>query len=448
MNVSFMMNARRRFHALLGTAVLFMILTMPLPAQDFGFDDEDDGTGEIGSSSAINVSVNGESSASITGYFDDLADGAGDTQLGDVFSGELNISAESSRADAVINLKLQPSLSQVSIDEAYVRAYFGKLDIEGGLRKLSWGKADSFGPLDIINPLDYSDLSSMTDAQDIKIARPLVHASFRFGQFSKLEGVFVPNFEPIRFAESGRWVPDQFALLNQLPTENIILPDTITLDYAQAGLRFSTTIGSADLGAQYYYGRLSTPAVITGIPAGTPPLPTVTFTYNPYHQIGVDWAQVIAGFNFRAEFAANITEDLDGNDDAVYNPFLAWSLGFDKDLFWEINLNLQVNESIILMYDDIDSELLSTDIEADSDITTTHVTAALSKKFFRDELELKTAVIGEIESGAYFVMPALIWTKDTVDLELSAGIFTGGDEGLFGQFHDNSFIKAGITYTF
>jgi hypothetical protein len=45
-------------------------------------------------------------------------------------------------------------------------------------------------------------------------------------------------------------------------------------------------------------------------------------------------------------------------------------------------------------------------------------------------------------------MPGLTWTKNDVAVELLAGIFAGGDEGLFGQFHDNSFIKAGIKYTF
>jgi hypothetical protein len=35
-----------------------------------------------------------------------------------------------------------------------------------------------------------------------------------------------------------------------------------------------------------------------------------------------------------------------------------------------------------------------------------------------------------------------------VAVELLAGIVAGSDDGLFGQFHDNSFIKAGITYSF
>jgi hypothetical protein len=176
---------------------------------------------------------------------------------------------------------------------------------------------------------------------------------------------------------------------------------------------------------------------------GTPPV--VTLAYNPYHQIGVDWAQVIAGFNLRAEFAANITEDSNGDDGGVYNPSLAWSLGFDRDLFAAINLNLQCNETIRLFDGEISDPR---DLEAGSDITSTQITAALSKKFLRDELELKAACIWEVESGACLVMPALVWTKNDVALELSAGIFAGSDEGLFGQFHDNSFVKVGMKYTF
>jgi hypothetical protein len=281
---------------------------------------------------------------------------------------------------------------------------------------------------------------------NLKIARPLIHVSFALGQFSKLEGVFVPNFEPENFAESGHWVPAQMAIINQLPPANIIRPDTTTLDYAQAGLRFTTTIaGAADIGIQYYYGRLTTPAVTMTAPTGSPPLPIVTFAYNPYHQIGLDYAQVIAGFNLRAELAANITEDLSGDDSEVYNPALAWSLGFDRDLFAGINLNLQCNETIRLLDGEIKNPQ---DVEADSDITSTLIIAALSKKFLQDELEVEAAVMWEVENGACLIVPSLVWTKIDVALELSAGIFAGSDEGLFGQFHDNTFVKVGLTYSF
>ncbi|MDR1231310.1 MAG: hypothetical protein LBK61_07910 [Spirochaetaceae bacterium] len=451
--------------------IAFLLLTcvcaaFPLAAQDdgfagqsfgFGFEGEE-GAGNL-SGGALAVSVGGEVSASIVGYVDDFADGADKAQLGDLFSGKLNFTAESSRASGVIKLNLQPvppesPVSPVAIDEAYVRAYFGSLDIEGGLRKLTWGKADSFGPLDVINPLDNTDMTDMSDLMNLKIARPLIHASFRIGSFSKLEGVFVPAFEPIRLASEGRWRPAQMAQLDQLEAAGVPVnrPDTATLttiEYAQAGARFTTTVGPADIGVQYYYGRLTKPAVSMTFAPSLPPTPTgVTFAYNPYHQIGADWAQVLFGLNVRAELAANITGDVDGDDGTVYNPHLAWSFGFDRDLLWGINLNIQANETVTLLHNKIGDNPLGIDIEADTDPTATQIIAALTKTFFRDELEARVAVIWEPEAGDFLLTPSLVWTKDAVSIELSGGIFGGDKEGQFGQYRDNSFVKAALTYTF
>jgi hypothetical protein len=427
----------------------------PLTAQDFGFGFDDAGAEDeaSGSSPFPTVSVGGEVDAVLRGFIGDFPKGADSVRLGDVFSGRLTISADSSLASGVIKLKLRPPLpsagavTPVTIDEAYASVYFGDVTIEGGLRKLIWGKADSMGPLDIINPLDYSDLTLLVDVirdnMAQKIARPLVHASLYFGLFSKLEGVFVPNFEPPRFDETGRWTPAHMADLRRLPPGNVIRPDTTTFDYAQGGLRFTTTVGSMDLGLQYYYGRLAAPALSTkpGLP------PVVTFDYNPYHQLGIDWAQVVAGFNLRAEAAANLTGDLAGNNGAVYNPSLAWSLGFDRDLPWGLNLNLQAVESITLRHDNIGSNPLL-DIEAKSDPTSTRITAKLSKAFFQDRLDLAAAAIWGVEDKDCLIMPVITWRQDDIDLELAGGFFAGDRAGQFGQYRDNSFIQARIRYTF
>ena len=424
--------------------VLFCIIFCgSISAQSFGFGDDE----EVSvANNAINVSIGGEVSASLLGYTDDISDGTSHIRLGDIFNGKLNFSAKTSIADGIINLKLSPSKQPVSIDEAYVRAYFGSFEIEGGLRKLTWGKADSLGPLDVINPLDYSELTDLSDMMNLKIARPLIHASYRIGSFSKIEGVFVPWFEPLRYATEGRWVPSQMKLLaSGVPVTS---PDTSTLEYAQGGLRFTTTIGPADFGIQYYYGRLTRPAVAFAFAPTMPPTPTaLLLAYNPYHQFGVDWAQVLFGFNIRAELAANITGDMDGNDGSVYNPALLGSLGFDRDLFMGINLNFQCNESIRLMNNKVaDNPML--DIEAGKDMTSTQIIAALSKKFLRDELEARIAGIFEIEDSDFLFMPSLTWTKDSVSVELSGGIFGGKKEGQFGQYSHNNFIKAALTYSF
>ena len=103
------------------------------------------------------------------------------------------------------------------------------------------------------------------------------------------------------------------------------------------------------------------------------------------------------------------------------------------------------NETIRLLDGEISAPQ---DIEADSDIRSTRIIAQLSKKFSQDKLEVKAVAIREAENGARLLMPALIWTKDDAAVSLSSGIFAGSEEGLFGQFHDNSFIKLGIKYTF
>jgi hypothetical protein len=494
--------------------VLALAALLSVQAQEdfgFGFDEEGAGEASSGSGSLISgASISGKAQAGLLFYAEEFKseDAFRNIHPGNIFSGELKFAAGGSNADGVINLKLRPDVKDpsriLSFDEAYVRAFLGSFTVEGGLRKLTWGKADSLGPLDVINPLDYSDLSAMSDLQAIKIARPLIHVSYGIGAFTKVEGVFVPWFEGHRFSQSldNRWTSaqvrdfqnaaySQFALLAQIPGINIpnidtsqVTVDTSTLEYAQGGLRFTTTAGSSDIGVQYYSGLFPRPAAlmnaqasmdlqreitvhtnilsdpsksdadraqaisaINAILAALNPRDLVDIVYTRYHQIGVDYAQVIAGFNLRGEVAANITEDLKGNDGLIYNPSLAWSLGFDRDIFAGINVNLQVNESVRLLNNKVRTDPTK-DIEAGDDLTNTRLTLALSKKFLRDELELRVTGIWGIEDMDCYILPAFVWTKGDAALELSGGIFAGDEKGELGQYRNNGFIKTALTYSF
>jgi hypothetical protein len=557
----------------------------------FGFDDESDGAtgGSLGGSLITGASVGGTVSAELQFFIDDAkdADKLKAVHLSDIFTGALNFKATGSNADAVINLNLTPNFAEpaqiLSIDEAYLRAFYGNFNIEGGIRKLTWGKADTLGPLDVINPLDYTDLSNMTDVQSIKLARPLLHASYGFGNFSKVEGVFVPWFEGARFSQNGRWAPVQVSDFaddmearirsNLTPAielamaqsgekfetpafdQSELTPGLNTLEYFQGGLRFTTTVGPVDFGVQYYSGYLSRPAAamnkngyaaaqkaiadldtaivtagmknaafdakqtafntaqtnallaastaatLAALAAGNPlfvgaaataavaaqaaadaaalagveyatagtelqsaadaataaqtvvktaltPEKLVSAAYNRYHHIGLDYAQVLAGFNVRAELAANITDDLAGDDGLVYNPAIAWSLGFDRDIpVVGINVNLQVNESVRLFDDKVGDDPLF-DIEAGTDITSTRLTASLSRSFFRNALELRATAIWGIEDKDCYIIPEVTWTKGDVALKVSAGIFAGDKKGELGQYRDNAFVKTALTYSF
>jgi hypothetical protein len=499
-------------------------------AQDFGFGfDEEADAGETAPVSAAvpgrasPVKASGEIAVELAPYVHDFnkENGAQAISYRDIFSGKLKLSASAGSVDAYAAFNLNadsiselwdensplgdPSYTPLIMDEAYLRGFIGPVNIEAGLRKLSWGKADSLGPLDVINPLDYSDLRNISDIQAIKIARPMVHVTWNAGGFSKLEAVFIPNFAGHRFAQDGRWAASQFTDMADMVGKEVMngllpympmippaflpimgsmssqfagsfspeFPDTSGLNYFQTGLRFTTTVGPADIGAQYFYGNLFQPDVVfPGVDVfigdlinknmplfmgGGTPDPSNLYTgnpallykikYNRYHQLGIDYAQVLLGFNLRAEFAVHLTDDLKGDDGSVRNPFLGWSLGFDRDLFWGINANIQCNETVRLLNDKVGSNPIL-DCEADTKLTSTRFTMHFSKRFFRDELETKTTVIWDVENMDCYIIPGLVWSVRDLTVELSAGVFAGDTGGDLGQYWENSFVKAGVKYSF
>jgi hypothetical protein len=507
-----------------------LLLAAAAGAQDFGFGfAEDEGEGSAAGTSAlppampVSVKVGGEVAAEFLGFVHDFGDKdkAKAASLGDVVSGSLSFSASGANVDAFIGLTLSaaslgslfganpgnPVYTPLILDEAFLRAWFGPVNIEAGLRKLTWGKADSLGPLDIVNPLDYGDLTRITDIKAIKIARPMLHVSWNMDNFSKLEAVFIPNFAGHRFATdaANRWTPGQFGeylafaetgiydraldkygsfiagipgfasmfndvrdtMLSHFGNNPIAWPATGGLEYAQTGLRYTTTIGSIDLGAQYFYGNLFRPdfsvggvdlfledlvnGVIPQLPAptytGNPALLSPQLKYNRYHQLGLDYAQVLAGFNLRAEFAVHLTEDFAGDDGSVRNPFLGWSLGFDRDLVWGINANIQCNETIRLLNNKVGSNP-ALDCEAGTEAAATRITAQLSKKFLKDNLECKVTNIWDIEDSGCYIIPAIVWTIKDITAELSAGVFAGKESAEMGQYWENSFVKLGMKYSF
>jgi hypothetical protein len=317
----------------------------------------------------------------------------------------------------------------------------------------------------------------------------MLHLTWNTDGFSRLEAVFIPNFAGHRFAQEGRWMPAQYTAMAELIPAAIVgraiqlfsvppysipidyieamaqktlsdfsiqLPNTSTLNYFQTGLRYTTTIGPADIGAQYFYGYLFNPAVsltskaidafLTNTFVNNTPSLLNPIKYNRYHQIGIDYAQVLFGFNLRSELAIHITEDLSGDDGSVRNPFIGWSLGFDRELPLGIYANLQINETIRLMNGKIGNNPIL-DCEADTDATSTRLTAQFSKKFMRDNLESKMTIIWDIEGSGCYLIPAVVWTMSALSSELSAGIFAGKENSELGQYWANSFVRVGFKYT-
>jgi len=483
----------------------FFLMFIPVLCfgQGFGFEDD---AGEQGGAT-LPFNIRGKIEAGPTMFINDFkgGDGAEPVLVSDIIKANTGFEINGKNAQAFLGFNLSyASFSEFKdndfslylprlIDEAWLKGYFGKFTVQAGIIKLRWGRMYTPGPLDVVNPLDYSNLTNLTESRDMKIARPLIHASFGFGEFSSVEAVFLPSFAPHRFAQNGRWVPSEYskitdgvlnlfkanpALAPLLPfipdiTDRIssnvtAFPQTSSIDYFQTGMRFNTVIGSSDLGFQYFYGNYMRPSVIFSLSSvndfivdlvgsinpGPPPTITPNYSlikynveYSRYHQIGVDYSQVLLGFTVRAEFAAHITNDLSGSDGKVKNPFLAWAFGFDRDIFAEININVQLNENIRLLNDKVGNNP-ETDCEAGTNVTSTRLMLMISKNFFRDKLECKVVNIWDIESSGFAVIPSVAWILNDLRIEMTAGFFAGAANSELGQYRDNSFLKLKMIYSF
>jgi hypothetical protein len=509
-----------------GAWLILLFCPLTLGAQDFWFDQGEEAPGPEFSAGKLGIRTGGEITGELLLFPHELSEDPGNVDWGGLISARLNFDVSAANAEAALHFNLSPRIIQdltesnppswtpAIIDELYLRAFLGPVTLETGLRKLAWGRADVQGPLDVTNPLDYTDLTRV-DTTDRKIARPMIHASLPLGRVSRLEGVFIPNFQGHRYAldPDDRWYPAVLALdrrdamigdliggivgrlpppynlplyssgiaqgLNtgmqaaaagMTPTQSS-LPETRGLEYAQGGLRFTTTLGPVDIGAQYYSGFLFRPSFTIGGTAGL--LETVSNTnpaafapdpvaalgpmlgaaglsplikYNRYHQIGLDYTQVIFGFSFRAELAAHITGDLKGDDGSVYNPSLAWSAGFDRDLFG-FTLFVEADESIRLLDSKVNGNA-ALDTEGGTPFTSTVLSARVSRNFFQDKLELKFGILWNIETADLYMMPSISYTLGDLKALLSGGIFTGKDGGELSQYRNKGWIRTALTYSF
>jgi hypothetical protein len=494
-------------------------------SQAFGFGDFNSGgeandahTWTVGQNTKIggvNLGIGGEFEFQFMFYPADLAKQGNFDNIWrpGLLTSKLNFDAKSKIGEVHIGLKFDvggfdPALRGeaaamndpvhvIDFDEIYAKAFFGDFELDVGKMKITWGRADSMGPEDIINPYDFSDMTHLDDMLKLKYANILVHGAYRFGQASKAEIVFSPVFIPWRYATKGRWLPAQASdLIGELTqymhegdvkkyakskldavSLNSIAPDMTSLSNFQIGARYTTTIAQvADIGVQYYYGYKYIPAydkakfgAITGAlgsAADNAAVDTAVaglnqaanlIVYNRFHQIAVDWAQVLWGFNCRVELAANITNDLRGTDPACYNPELAWSLGFDRDLFWGINLNLQFNTTARLLPPNGGPY----DVEIDQNtgkpkpVTNTRMTAVIMKNFLRDALQTRFIAIWDIEGRGCLIMPQVTWVKDELTLYARGGIFAGAPTEDLGEFgfssathNNNTFVTLGLKYNF
>lgn len=398
------------------------------------------------------------------------------------------------------------------IDELTLEAYLGNFVIQAGKMKVVWGKGDKLHVIDNFNANDYKDFL-IPDYIDRRISEPMVRVLYNApndaGPFTsnRFEFVWTPFMTADRYAASGRWIPTQVKELKKTlsksageaivaqgikasataikitdeATKNAaaqkqslyttmlsksssladnLYPDLYQLKYMQAGARFTTTTGSWDWGLSYYFGRDKRASFdyknmanyVQKYLEGTAEEDDKFIDYDFLQVFGIEAAKTFGAYNFRAEAAYNLTQDIAGDDPKIHNNSVAWVFGFDRDLpISELNINLQTQGKYILNYDEIDDSKNSLDTEKNTYETDNKLVLNISDNLAHGKLKPEVSAIYGFEHFDLIIMPKVTWyVSDGLEFSASGMYMQSFIESRseFGNWHNNSFVQIAAKYTF
>lgn len=497
---------RTKILALLATATFFSSFAT---AQDMDFGDDfgSDFGGDFGDSAssssfaATALSVNGEAQVNFRAYVDDegtsgLPIDEWNTWVDPKGKLGLNYSNDSVSADVKFALSkdIITDYKADIIDELTLEAYLGNFVIQAGKMKVVWGKGDKLHVIDNFNANDYKDFL-IPDYIDRRISEPMVRVLYNApndaGPFTsnRFEFIWTPFMTADRYAASGRWVPTQVNELKERLTRtagNLITPqrmlagtdseaqavyttmlsrsssladnlypDLYQLKYMQAGARFTTTTGSWDWGVSYYFGRDKRASfdyenIVHGTYVekylkGTAGEDDKFIDYDFLQVFGVEAAKTFGAYNFRAEAAYNLTQDVAGDNPRIHNNSVAWVFGFDRDLpISELNFNLQTQGKYIINHDEIDTE--KSTYETDNKLVLN-----ISDNLAHGKLKPEVSAIYGFEHFDLIIMPKVTWyVSDGLEFSASGMYMQSFIESRseFGNWHNNSFVQIAAKYTF
>lgn len=433
-------------------ALLFCISGLFLFAEgdDFGFDDN----AKAEAKSAFSVDIGGAFFTGVTFFFND-GKNIKNTGLGLPLYGSLHLQAKAPLSEAYFGIKLsdktlpidlgnKPKLFQehllpLWIEQGYMQVLAGPVIFGGGIKKITWSRAEKLSVLDIVNPMDYSD-PSVRNTEHIKIPEPMFYLSAYLPKDMKIEAVFLPVFEGHRLAADDKF--NSFEPSINIKNIHRRLK-TNTLEYFQGGARYTANAkGIHDFGLQYFYGFLPLPSFKIGTAE-------TVYAYNRYHQIGFDYGlQIGSVANLKTEIAANITQDIKAEDPYIYNPNIAWTAGFDFSAAYNITVQIYGSGIVRLFQNGEKKDLLSSGIEKTLKPADTTVQFVFLQKVLRGSLEWKVSVMSGIEDGDFLISPGINWLLGSVVIDAEAGFFGGNKTGKLGRHYKNMFIKLGIGYEF
>lgn len=337
-----------------------------------------------------------------------------------------------------------------TLQEAYIDYYSDIVDIRFGKQIMAWGKADEINPTDILNP---QNLGNITEEKTIrKIGLMAFKTTWKFRDYY-LDVVWKPEFDHMRIPKSGmRW--SFFSLPGIAPLPDPELPENKLKD-TELALKLSKTFSLYDFSVSYFDGwdNIFTP-VFSPYPTGTGLVPQVDkLIFHRTKMYGFDFAGSIRSFGIWGEGAYFRTEDGEGTNDFIKNPYFQFVMGTDYTFSNGIKFNLQYLKEYITKIDDNYEKRGEENIISRLGFglpIQEAVSCRVEKKFGAGEIHsFEIFTLYDTKDSGILLRPSVKYSpEDAVVFEAGIVVFDGDDESLFGRFgrNDEAYIKC--TYSF
>ena len=303
-----------------------------------------------------------------------------------------------------------------SMREMYVETRQGDLDFRVGRQIIAWGRTDRLNPTDNLTPRDARLMAA--DIDEDRFGSLAAKASWNLTANDSLTLVLLPEFQANKSYSKYTEV---------IPTAN----NQWAIKYDQSGK-------AIDWSVSYYDGYDLSPDL------------SASNVYEHYRTkvLGMDIATTIGSNRFALESAYTQTQDMNGTNEYIKNPFLYTVIGVEHDFGNNTSGIVQIFNRHVYNYttptaDGLYHAIFSSQLDRNQD----GISIRIAKKWLNETLETELAGSTLLERNGYSLRPRVtyLWS-DSIKLLAGYEYYEGNSNTYYGYLKKNNTLFMELRY--
>lgn len=303
-----------------------------------------------------------------------------------------------------------------SMREIYVETRQGDFDFRVGRQIIAWGRTDRLNPTDNLTPRDARLLAA--DIDEDRFGSLAAKASWNLTANDSLTLVLLPEFQANK---SYSKYPES------IPTAN----NQWAIKYDQSGK-------AVDWSVSYYDGYDITPDLSSAS----------VYQHYRIKVLGMDIATTVGSNRFALESAYTQTQDMNGTDEYIKNPFLYTVFGVEHDFGNNTSGIIQIFNRHVFNYstptaDGLYHAIFSSQLDRNQD----GISIRIAKKWLNETLETELAGSALLERNGYSLRPRVtyLWS-DSIKLLAGYEYYQGNSNTYYGYLKKNNTLFMELRY--